>query len=81
MALRFCLCGEGFPLLFALPAGFVAWVTLTPLSSTVCPSPHEASRLDPVFVAIPFAGEVAGLTPGPPRVSRVEVRVRELLRK
>ena len=28
---------------------------------------------DPVIVAFPFAGEVAGLSPGPPRVFRVEV--------
>ena len=78
MALRFCLCKGGF---FVRPAGFVTRVILSPLSSTFCPSPREASRLDPVLVAFPFAGEVAGLTPGPPCVFRVEVQVRELLKE
>ena len=45
------------------------------------PSLREASRLDYVLIAFPFAGEVAGLTPGPPRVSHVEVRVQEVLRE
>ena len=50
-----------------------------PLSPSVS-SPHGSVRRAPVLEAFTFAGEVAGLTPGPVCVSRVQVRVREFLR-
>ena len=69
MALLFCLCED------ILRVDDDTWATLAPLSLPFRPSPREASRPDPVLVAFPLSGEVAGLTPGPPLVSSVEVQV------
>ena len=73
MVLLFCLCED------ILRVDVDTWATLAPLSLPFCLSSHEASCLDPVLVAFPLLGEVAGLMPGPSLVSRVEVWVRGIV--